>query len=183
MPGMRTSMITTFGRRRSASATALAPSEASPITRMCGARDSDSRSPSRTTSWSSTIRVVISGGDDTLPRILFRPGDDFVLATLKRQRLNGQRQLLGLGRRGKPEPSPIADPILPGQPRDLVTDRLHHVGSQVGLLLVELLILGEQLGPVLGKMQEEVLTRPGPKEEQVGPDAGRAGLARRMHDF
>ena len=62
MPGMRTSMITTFGRRRSASATALAPSDASPITRMCGARESDSRSPSRTTSWSSTIRQVISEG-------------------------------------------------------------------------------------------------------------------------
>ncbi len=60
MPGIRTSMITTSGRRRSASATALAPSEASPITLMCGARDSDSRSPSRTTSWSSTIRHVIS---------------------------------------------------------------------------------------------------------------------------
>ena len=62
MPGIRTSMITTFGRRRSASATALSPSPASPITRMCGARDSDSRRPSRTTSWSSTIRQVISCG-------------------------------------------------------------------------------------------------------------------------
>ena len=31
IPGMRTSMITTSGLRRSASATALAPSEASPI--------------------------------------------------------------------------------------------------------------------------------------------------------
>ena len=43
MPGMRTSMITTSGLRRSASAIALAPSEASPITRMCGARESDRR--------------------------------------------------------------------------------------------------------------------------------------------
>ena len=60
MPGMRTSMITTFGRRRSASATAASPSAASPITRMCGARLSERRSPSRTTSWSSTIRQVIS---------------------------------------------------------------------------------------------------------------------------
>ncbi len=56
-------MITTSGRRRSASATALAPSEASPITRMCGARESERRSPSRTTSWSSTIRHVISRGE------------------------------------------------------------------------------------------------------------------------
>ncbi len=60
MPGMRTSMITTLGRRRSASATAASPSAASPTTRMCGARLSDRRSPSRTTSWSSTIRHVIS---------------------------------------------------------------------------------------------------------------------------
>ena len=60
IPGMRTSMITTFGLRRSASATALAPSEASPTTRMWGARESERRSPSRTTSWSSTIRQVIS---------------------------------------------------------------------------------------------------------------------------
>ena len=66
MPGMRTSMITTSGLRRSASSIALAPSEASPTTRMCGARESESRSPSRTTSWSSTIRVVISSG--TRPR-------------------------------------------------------------------------------------------------------------------
>ena len=64
IPGMRTSMITTSGRRRSASDTALAPSDASPITRMCGARESDSLSPSRTTSWSSTIRQVISRCED-----------------------------------------------------------------------------------------------------------------------
>src|SRR3954447_13512067 len=61
MPGMRTSMITTFGRRRSASATADSPSAASPITRMWGALESERRRPSRTTSWSSTIRQVISG--------------------------------------------------------------------------------------------------------------------------
>jgi hypothetical protein len=29
---------------------------------MCGARDNESRRPSRTTSWSSTIRQVISDG-------------------------------------------------------------------------------------------------------------------------
>ena len=39
---------------------ALSPSAASPITRMCGARLSERRSPSRTTSWSSTMSVVIS---------------------------------------------------------------------------------------------------------------------------
>src|SRR5919197_1369903 len=57
---MRTSMITTSGLRRSASATALAPSAASPMTRMCGARERERRSPSRTTSWSSTMRQVMS---------------------------------------------------------------------------------------------------------------------------
>ena len=46
----------------SATVTASAPSEASPTTRMCGARESDRRSPSRTTSWSSTMRQVISEG-------------------------------------------------------------------------------------------------------------------------
>ena len=45
-----------------ASAVALAPSDASPMTRMCGARDSERRSPSLTTSWSSTMRQVISEG-------------------------------------------------------------------------------------------------------------------------
>jgi hypothetical protein len=54
-------MITTFGRRRSARATADSPSAASPITRTWGARESERRRPSRTTSWSSTIRQVISG--------------------------------------------------------------------------------------------------------------------------
>ena len=39
IPGMRTSMITTFGRRRSARATAVSPSAASPMTRMCGERE------------------------------------------------------------------------------------------------------------------------------------------------
>ncbi len=61
MPGMRTSMITTLGCRRSASVTAASPSEASPMMRMCGAFESEMRMPSRTTSWSSTIRQVISG--------------------------------------------------------------------------------------------------------------------------
>src|SRR5688572_5140631 len=60
IPGMRTSMITTLGRRRSATATALAPSEASPTTRICGERERERRRPSLTTSWSSAIRQVIS---------------------------------------------------------------------------------------------------------------------------
>src|SRR5215207_7834364 len=62
IPGMRTSMITTLGRRLSATAIALAPSDASPTTRICGARESERRRPSLTTSWSSAIRQVISSG-------------------------------------------------------------------------------------------------------------------------
>src|SRR5919202_6764080 len=62
IPGMRTSMMTTSGRRRSATATALAPSLASPTTRMWGERLSERRRPSRTTSWSSAMRQVISFG-------------------------------------------------------------------------------------------------------------------------
>ena len=60
MSGMRRSMITTSGRRRSVSATADAPSAASPMTRMRGERESARRRPSRTTSWSSAMRQVIS---------------------------------------------------------------------------------------------------------------------------
>ena len=60
MSGMRRSMITTSGRRLSARATADAPSAASPMTRMRGERERASLSPSRTTSWSSAMRQVIS---------------------------------------------------------------------------------------------------------------------------
>ena len=45
MSGMRRSMITTSGRRRSASATAVSPSVASPITRMCGEREQREAKP------------------------------------------------------------------------------------------------------------------------------------------
>src|SRR5918995_3142370 len=169
IPGMRTSMITTFGRRRSASATALAPSEASPMTRMCGARESESRSPSLTTSWSSTIRQVISEGVATGAR------DDMPL--------NGQRELLRLRRRGEAEFAAISDPVLLCKRGDLGAKRLRLFGTQVGLPGVELLIQRELLGPVLGEVREEVLARSGSQEEQVGPDAGRARVTRRAHDL
>ena len=51
------------------------------MTRMCGARERDRRSPSRTTSWSSTIRQVISdfpsalAFSGTAPRIVFGQSD------------------------------------------------------------------------------------------------------------
>jgi hypothetical protein len=67
IPGIRTSMITTFGRRRSAIAIALSPSDASPTTRTCGERERERRRPSRTTSWSSAIRQVISFGTAAAP--------------------------------------------------------------------------------------------------------------------
>src|SRR5829696_4578269 len=69
IPGMRTSMMMTFGLRRSAIAIALAPSEASPITRTCGDRESERRRPSRTTSWSSAIKQVISSGTVNSSRV------------------------------------------------------------------------------------------------------------------
>src|SRR6187397_235284 len=62
IPGMRTSMMMTFGRRRSAIAIALAPSDASPMTRTWAERESERRRPSLTTSWSSAMRQVISSG-------------------------------------------------------------------------------------------------------------------------
>ena len=65
----------TSGRRRSVRPTAVSPSGASPTTRMCGERSRASRRPSRTTSWSSASRTVISGppvsrsrGDSTVRR-------------------------------------------------------------------------------------------------------------------
>ena len=68
MSGMRRSMITTSGRRRSVSATADAPSVASPMTRIRGERESARRSPSRTTSWSSAMRQVISSATPAILR-------------------------------------------------------------------------------------------------------------------
>src|SRR5918911_5299926 len=103
IPGMRTSMITTFGRRRSASATADSPSEASPITRMCGARESERRRPSRTTSWSSTMRHVISRGLE-FPS---KAGADCSDETGGGSADEGQ--LLRLGRRTKLHLAPVAD--------------------------------------------------------------------------
>ena len=47
-------------------------------TRMCAARESDSRRPSRTTSWSSTISQVISSGiaGECMPRVGFHTPSD-----------------------------------------------------------------------------------------------------------
>jgi len=111
MPGMRTSMITTWGRRRSTSATAPAPSEASPITRTCGARESERRSPSRTTSWSSTIRQVISSGIAAQVYCGSRLSDT-------------QRELNRLRRRRQRLLPPVADAVLAGEGAHPVADRI-----------------------------------------------------------
>ena len=44
MPGIRMSMITTSGLRRSAREMAPSPSDASPMTRMCGDREREAQS-------------------------------------------------------------------------------------------------------------------------------------------
>ena len=75
MPGMRRSMITTSGRRRSRERD-RGRRRRSPrrSTRICGERESARRRPSRTTSWSSAMRHVISSarrGDTTArPRMI-----------------------------------------------------------------------------------------------------------------
>ena len=101
MPGMRTSMITTFGLRRPARSSAALPSAASPTTRMCGVRESERRRPSRTTSWSSTIRTVISLG---IRAIVTRLAG-----------LHGERELFGLGRRLEPNAAAVANRMVAGE--------------------------------------------------------------------
>src|SRR5436305_7373839 len=159
MPGMRTSMITTSGFRRSAISTADAPSEASPTTRMCGARESESRSPSRSTSWSSTINAVISSAMGT--------------AILRGK----ERKLFVALPRAQRRPPSIADTVLLRE----TADRGSH-GLGVGLLqvraaLVQGLVVREQLRPVARQAVQEVLARPRTQVEQVRPDAARSGLA------
>src|SRR5690349_9608550 len=172
MPGMRTSMITTFGRRRSASAMADAPSPASPITRMCGARESDRRRPSRTTSWSSTMRQVISGGWASVDTAGGLYGDS--------QR---QRELFRLGRRLETRGAAVADAVQAGQLGDVLAHGLLLVRAQVGPARVQPLVLGQQLGPVLLEVCEEVLTGARLQVQEVRPHAGRARGSRGADDL
>src|ERR671936_122681 len=58
-PGMTTSITTTFGCSSRASATAAPPSSASPTTSTSGSTSRKSRSPWRTTAWSSAMRTRI----------------------------------------------------------------------------------------------------------------------------
>src|SRR5688500_13537803 len=167
MPGMRTSMITTSGRRRSTSATAPAPSEASPITRMCGARESERRRPSRTTSWSSTNRQVISSGTAQV----YWPN----------RRSYSERQLLGLRRRCEQPSAAVADAMLSGQGADLLPERIELGAGKIRRAGVQLLVVRELLRPVARERLEEVLLRPRLEVEQVRPDPARARGAGRLH--
>ena len=139
MPGIRTSMITTSGLRRSASSTAEAPSAASPTTRMCGARESESRSPSRTTSWSSTISVVISSAMWAI--LCGKEGQLF--GALRRPQRSGRRSRI---------PCAFASR----------RTRLRGPASACGEIRaarVEPLVVRQELGPVAGEALEEVLAR------------------------
>src|SRR5438067_1840715 len=159
IPGMRTSMITTSGFRRSARATAPAPSDASPTTRMCDARESERRSPSRTTSWSSTIRQVISSG--TAPGLYDPP---------LRVLLDGNGKLLRLGRRREPPRPAIGDSVLGAELRDPLPDRRRGLLRQVGAPAVDPLVVLELLGPVARERLEEMLARAGLEVEHVAPE-------------
>ena len=133
--GIRRSMITTSGRRRSASATAVSPSGASPTTRMCDERRSASRSPSRTTSWSSAIRTVISPFSATRRGFYDR-------GWTPSRGLHTERELLGL--RGGPD---RRSPGPPRAPRELADGRPHRLDlarRKIGASGVEPLVVGQR---------------------------------------
>ena len=164
IPGIRTSMITTSGFRRAASSTALAPSAASPTTRICGARWSESRSPSRTTSWSSTISVVISSG--MRGPILSERSESCS------SRAGGASSPACRSRSG-------ARARAPGR----VPDRRDLRGGEVGTsALVQALVARQQLRPVARKAVEEVLPGAQVEMERLSPHAARAGRARGRDD-
>src|SRR6478672_2488463 len=91
-----------------------------------------------------------------------------------------QRKLLGLWGRGQADLSAVADPELPPQLGELLTERIPLLGAEVGApARIEPLVERQLLGPVLGEVLEEVLTRAGAQEQQVRPDSGRTRLPRR----
>src|SRR4051812_27253526 len=161
MPGIRTSMMITSGLRRSAISTADAPSEASPTTRIWGALESERRRPSRTTSWSSTIRAVISSA---IGRTIVR---------------SKKRKLFGAGGGTRPDGAAVANLVPPRERADEVTRRTRDRGRQVRTACVQLLVARQELRPVAFEAAQEVLTRAGLQVEQVCPDAARTGFAGR----
>src|SRR3984893_7185293 len=79
--------------------------------------------------------------------------------------------------------TPVGDPDLGAQPRDLGAHGALSGRREIGPAVpIQLLIAGEEFRPVAGEAGEEVLARSGAEVEEVGPDAGRAGLAGCAHD-
>ena len=175
MSGMRRSMITTSGRRLSVSATADAPSAASPMTRMRGERERASRSPSRTTSWSSAMRQVISSATP---------------------RFYGVRRQAPLSRRSSRMLGQIASASWRGSRRDEVERRRGvgrapaaslRTGSRIGVVdrrgqvrtrREQRLVALDLLGPVARERFEEVLADSGPQVHDARPDRSRTRCAR-----
>src|SRR6266851_597759 len=99
-------------------------------------------------------------------------------------RSKAQRKLLGLWRRREANVSPVANAVFTRERADLVPQRISLLGAEVGApLRIEPLVERQLLGPVLGEMLEEVLARSRAKEEEIGPDAGRAGFSGGPHDL
>ena len=167
MPGMRTSMITTSGLRRSASSTADAPSDASPTTRMCGARESDSRSPSRTTSWSSTISVgdLVGHASGDLMRLGGQRGQ----AVQLRVRSGGRqlRRAAGRGRRARARAA---------APRSR-TGSASAFGEVARRARTGARIRGSSSGQSRARQARKCSRVPGSQVEQVRPDAAGTRLA------
>src|SRR5215831_1928767 len=174
MSGIRRSMITTSGRRRSVNATADRPSAASPITRMRGERERASRRPSRTTSWSSAMRQVISSGTngsyEAPPLAPPRP-------------LDGECELfLHLSDRPGPARAPLVHVGHRARRRaDVLADGAGDARRQVRPAREEPLVALDLFWPVACQVLEEVLADSGLEVEDVRPDGPRAGSLRCPH--
>ena len=178
--GIRRSITTTSGRRRSASATAVSPSGASPTTRMCVERRSARRRPSRTTSWSSAIRTVISPFSSPLASSFSDTGLD---STIAGRRLPTGGPARAARRRLRTERRASRNPALAGQPARERPGLVGLARRQVRPPVVQALVRREQLGPVARERLEEVLAGAGTQVEHVRPDAARARRPRLPDDL
>ena len=77
----------------------------------------------------------------------------------------------------------VGDAVLPGERGHQLPHRLRLLRTEIRATAIQLLVVGDELGPVFGEVLEEVLARAGPQEEEVRPDAGRARLAWRLDDL